>query len=51
MMFTNKNIAIDQIHVSLSGSDIKHTSSLKFLGVTFDKKLTWKTILISFVIK
>ena len=42
MMFTNKNIDIDQIHVSLSGSDIKHTSSLKFLGVTIDRKLTWK---------
>ena len=44
MMFTNRNIAIiiDQIRVSLSGSDIKHTTSLKFLGLIKDKKLTWK---------
>ena len=43
MMFTNRNVAIDQIRVNLSGSDIKHTTSLKFLGVTIDRKLTWKT--------
>ena len=42
MMFTNKNIDIDQITIKLAGSEIKYVSSLKFLGITIDNKLTWK---------
>ena len=42
MMFTNKNIDIDQITIKLAGSEIKYVSSLNFLGITIDNKLTWK---------
>ena len=42
MMFTNRNVDIEQFHIKLAGSEIKHVPSLKFLGITIDNKLTWK---------
>ena len=42
MMFTNKNVDIEQFHIKLAGSEIKHVPSLTFLGITIDNKLTWK---------
>ena len=42
MMFTNKKVDIESFHINLAGSKINHVSSLKFLGITIDNKLTWK---------
>ena len=42
MIFTNKGINYDTIVVSLNNNNIDRCSSLMFLGVTIDSKLTWK---------
>ena len=42
MIFTNRNIDVNNLNINLAGSKIKHESSLKFLGITIDHKLTWK---------
>ena len=42
MMFSNRNIDVNNITINLAGSKIEHVSSLKFLGITIDHKLTWK---------
>ena len=42
MTFTNKNFDIEQFHIKLAGSEIKHVPSLRFLGISIDNKLTWK---------
>ena len=42
IMFTNRNVDMEQLHIRLAGSEIKHVPSLKFLGITIDNKLTWK---------
>ena len=41
MIFTNKNIDTNDIHIELAGSIIKEVSSLKFLGVIVDNRLLW----------
>ena len=43
MIFTNKKIDVNHINVRLGEADITQVPSIKFLGVTIDNKLTWKT--------
>ena len=42
MVFTKKHVNLDDISIKLAGSEIKHETSLKFLGITIDQNLTWK---------
>ena len=41
MVFTKKKCNIDAISINMCNSEIKHVSSLKFLGVIVDNKLNW----------
>ena len=41
MVFTKKKCNIDAISLNMCNSEIKHVSSLKFLGVIVDNKLNW----------
>ena len=42
-MFGNKQISNCQINIAIDDAKLERASSLKFLGVHIDGRLTWKT--------
>jgi len=43
IVFTrNKKYKVENVKLTMNGKDIKVENTARFLGVTFDKKLTWK---------